>query len=212
LIKALSEIEITARSVIAYRHGHRYGALGYLEAGNFNEKHDHEKFIRQFEVSIQNNRNSLFVKHHMEVYESHFPIWVATELFTMGMVSLFFADLLSDDKKAIAKEYNTDYVHLESWLHSSSVLRNICAHYGRFYNIRFHQSPRLPRKQAKRVNRNESSLFNQVYMLKFLYKNYRDEWNNAILSLLSALIEKHDKFLDLKTMGFPPNWEETLSW
>ena len=40
----------------------------------------------------------------------------------MGMVSLFYADLQLAEKKAIAKEYGTDDIFLESWLHSTTVL------------------------------------------------------------------------------------------
>ena len=210
--KAVSEIEITAKSIISYHHSHRYGALGYLDADNFNKQHDHESFIKKFESTVSNNKNTLFVRHHMKTYAGQFPIWVATELFTMSMISIFFADLATEDKKAIAKEYNTDYSHLESWLHSASVLRNICAHYGRLYNSRFHQNPKLPREYARYADMNIRSLFKQLYMLKMLYSNWRTEWNNSIMPSLSAILEKYDNALVIDAMGFPMNWEDALVW
>jgi len=212
LTKAVGEIEVFSKSMIAYHHAHKYGSLGYLNADNFNKKHNHELFVEQFDSAIRNNKSTLFVKHHIKKYEGNFPIWVAIELFTMGMTSLFYADLKIDDKKAIAKEFNTDYVHLESWLHNTTVLRNICAHYGRLYNVRYHQSPKLPREYAKFADTNMRSLFKQLYMLKLLYSNFRNEWNNSIVTPLSALVEKHEKHLDLKTMGFPVNWKKALLW
>ena|GEM_PF-519029 len=48
-------------------------------------------------------------------------------------------------------------------------------------------------------------------MLKLLYSNWRDEWNNSILAPLSVLVEKHEKHLDIKIMGFPDNWEDALT-
>jgi abortive infection bacteriophage resistance protein len=212
LIKAVSEVELSAKSIIAYYHGHRYGSLGYMSADNYNEMHDHERFTKHFDDATSNNHGALFVKHHMRVYGGQFPIWVATELFTMGMISLFYADLQADDKKAIAKEFNTDYVHLSSWLHSSTVLRNLCAHYGRLYNIRFHQNPRLPREYATYANMNDCTLFKQLYMLKLLHTNHRGEWDNSIVPALYALVDNHSEHLDLKTMGFPENWEDALIW
>jgi len=212
LIKALSEIEITSKSILAYYHAHRYGSLGYLNKDNFNEKHDRERFTQKFEASIQNNRSTLIVKHHLKNYAGKFPIWVASELFTMGMISLFYADLVTEDKRAIASEYGTSYKYLESWLHSSAVLRNICAHYGRLYNVRFHQNPKLPREFAKHADRSKHTLLNQLYMLRLLYSNYRNEWNNALLSPLVALVEKYEDHLDLNTMGFPVNWSDILRW
>jgi abortive infection bacteriophage resistance protein len=210
--KAVSEIEITAKSVISYHHGHRYGSLGYLDASNFNERHDHQKFAEQFEAAVRNNKNALFVRHHIKTYNGKFPIWVAAELFTMGMISLFFADLKTDDKKVVAKDFCTDYAHLESWLHSASVLRNICAHHGRLYNILFHQNPKLPREYKKYANMGVCSLFKQLYMLKLLYSNRRSYWNSSFVALMSALVEKYGHRLDMNAMGFPVNWEQALTW
>jgi abortive infection bacteriophage resistance protein len=212
LIKALSEIEITAKSILAYHHSHRYGSLGYLDKDNFNEKHNHERFVARFESSIQNNKSTLIVKHHQKTYGGNFPMWVATELFTMGMISLFYADLVTKDKSAIAKEYSTGYKYLESWLHSSAVLRNICAHYGRLYNVRFHQNPKLPRDFTKYADRSNHTLFNQLYMLKLLHLNYPDDWNNASLSSLISLIEEYEDYLDLEVMGLPVDWSDILRW
>ena len=212
IMKAVSEVEVTAKSVVAYYHAHRYGALGYLDASNFGGRHNHERFTEHFESAIRNNKNTLFVRHHIKTYAGKFPIWVATELFTMGMTSLFFADLNKDDKKAIANEYNTDYTYLESWLHSSSVLRNICAHQGRLYNIRFHQNPKLPREYAKYADMNIRSLFKQLYMLKMLFSNRHSQWNNAFVAPLSALVAKYENSPIMDAMGFPETWEEGLIW
>jgi abortive infection bacteriophage resistance protein len=210
--KAVSDVEITAKSIISYYHAHRYGSLGYLDTSNFGKVHDHERFTEKLVSSIENNKNALFVRHHIKTYGGKFPVWVAVELFTMSMISIFFADLVTGDKKTIAKEYNTDYAHLESWLHSTSVLRNICAHYGRLYNTRFHQNPKLPREYAKYADMNIRSLFKQMYMLKMLHSNHRVDWNNSVVSPLSALIEKHERAIDVNSMGFPENWEDALVW
>jgi abortive infection bacteriophage resistance protein len=212
IMKAVSEIELSAKSIISYYHGHQYGALGYMDLENFCEKHDHKRFVEQFESVMRNNRNAQFAKHHFVKYGGNFPIWVATELFTMSMISIFYADLKTADKKAIAKEYNTDYVHLESWLHSSSVLRNICAHHGRLYPARFHQPPKLPRTYIKNTEIGTYSLGRQMCMLKLLFANRQSDWNNSFVLPLSALMEKHGKSLVTKKMGFPENWEDILTW
>ena len=212
IIKAVSEVENFTKSIIAYHHGHKYGTAGYMDVFNFNEKHNHERFMEKVDTLIENNKRTLFVKHHIRKYSGSFPIWVAIELFTMGMISIFYSSLKTDIKKIIAKEYNTDYAHLESWLNGTSTLRNICAHHGRLYNIRFYQSPKLPREYAKYADMNKRSLFKQLYMLKLLYSNWQAEWNNSIIAPLSALVEKHEKHLDIKVMGFPENWEDALVW
>jgi abortive infection bacteriophage resistance protein len=212
VMRVVSEIELSAKSIISYYHGHQYGALGYMDFTNFSDKHDHERFVTQFEAATRNNRNTQFVKHHFQNYGGSFPIWVATELFTMSMISIFYADLTSADKKAIAKEYNTDYVHLESWLHSASVLRNICAHHGRLYPVHFHQPPKLPRQYVKNSSIDVYSLGRQLCMLKLLFTNRRNEWNNTFVLPFSALMEKHEESVDIQKMGVPENWEGVLKW
>lgn len=212
ITKAISEIEISIKSAVAYHHGHTYGSLGYLNSDNFNENHDHERFIEKFESAVQNNSRALIVSHHKRHYQGKFPIWAATELFTMSMISIFYADLKTGDKKAIAVDYATDYVHFESWLHSVSVLRNICAHHSRLYNIKFHQNPKLPRHYAKIDGVGTYSLFKQICVLKLLHANWQDEWNNAFVLPLAALLEKYGDAVLLDYMGFPANWENALSW
>jgi abortive infection bacteriophage resistance protein len=212
IMKVVSEIEISIKSAVAYHHGHTYGSLGYTNSDNFNAKHDHDRFIEKFESAVQNNANSLIVRHHKRRYEGQFPIWVATELFTMSMISIFYADLKTDDKKAIAADYSTDYVHLESWLHSASVLRNICAHHSRLYNIKFHQNPKLPRRYAKIEGMGVYSLYKQICVLKLLHANQQDEWSNAFILPLAALLEMYSEYTTLDSMGFPNNWEDILTW
>jgi abortive infection bacteriophage resistance protein len=212
ITKAVSEMEISIKSTVAYHHGHTYGSLGYTNPDTFIEKHDHDRFTEKFETAVQNNSNSLIVRHHKRRYNGQFPIWAATELFTMSMISIFYADLKTKDKKAIAADYATDYVHLESWLHSVSVLRNICAHHSRLYNIKFHQNPKLPRRYTKIENVGAYSLFKQISVLKLLHANRKEDWNNAFVLPIAALLEKYGDAVELGSMGFPVNWEDVLMW
>lgn len=87
LFTAIEEIEVNFRARLAYFHAHKYGADGYLSSKNFNIKHDHQKFLDNFNREVISNRKVPFVVHHIEKYNGTFPIWVATELFTFGMLS-----------------------------------------------------------------------------------------------------------------------------
>ena len=63
-----------------------------------------------------------------------FPIWVIVELFTLGMLSFFFADLNTQDQKDLARAvFHSTANNIKSWLRCCTDLRNICAHYGRLY-------------------------------------------------------------------------------
>ena len=131
LFAAIEETEVFLRASFSYFHAHKYGAIGYEAPSNFNNRHDHEKFIRKLNAEIRNNQNVLFVKHHQECYDGRFPLWVAMELFTFGMLSYFYADLHMHDQKALATElFDSIPKKVISWLRCCTDLRNICAHYG----------------------------------------------------------------------------------
>lgn len=49
-------IEVSLRTRISYLHGHKYGALGYLDINHFNSHHKHEKFLENIKKFIAINR------------------------------------------------------------------------------------------------------------------------------------------------------------
>jgi abortive infection bacteriophage resistance protein len=210
LSHAIGVIEVRVRSLTAYHHAHKYGGLGYMGNQNFTDADAHEDFKRRFTNVIRQNKSSAFVRHHIVKYNGSFPIWVAVELFTVGMLSMFYSRMLLDDRKAIAKELGTDYVHFQSWLHSLTILRNRCAHYERLYGFNFKITPKLPKTTTSIAGNNRHSLFAQVFMLKLLYHNLQDKWNNDVLAPLIALLNEYREYVDFDHIGFPENWEEIL--
>lgn len=207
LFSAVEQVELYLRTQFAYFHAHKYGPLGYMDASNYGSKHDHARFRKLFESEVQHNKTVPFVKHHCEKYEGNFPIWVATELFSFGMLSFFYRDLKTADKKEIARDlYKTTYGNLDSWLRCCTDLRNICAHYGRLYYRVFSAVPATPKGFPVVLQR---SLFDNIVMLKFLYPD-RDRWNSEVLSAIIALLEEYAGDIELSHIGFPDNWDELL--
>ena len=142
IFSTIEETEIFLRAKISYFHATKYGSLGYLEPSNFNKNHRHAKFTQNFEREVAHNKKNAFVKHHLEKYNGKFPLWVATELFTFGMLSKMYADLILQDQKELARNlYCSVPKAVASCLRCCTDLRNICAHYGRLYNRVFSAMP-----------------------------------------------------------------------
>lgn len=117
LSSAIEPIEVLLKTKIAYHHAHKYGAEGYTVFENFERQDWHIKFMTEFNDTVQRNNKTLFVKHHIDKYGAHFPIWVSVELFSFGMLSRFYANMKPEDRKQIAKGiFNTGPEHLGSWL------------------------------------------------------------------------------------------------
>ena len=218
LFNALEETEIFLRSKIAYFHAHKYGALGYMEKSNFYKKSDdknhkkkkkkfHKNFIENFKREIEKNKNILFVKHHIKNYGGEFPIWAASEMFTFGMLSKFFANMKLQDQKSLSSDiYKTKPKYVGSWLRCCTDLRNICAHYGRLYFRIFSAAPSGIDNLEEKSKR---KLWGAILSLKKLYP-FKDKWNNETLKKLISLVDEHKSNIDLEHVGFPNNWDKEL--
>lgn len=208
LFNALEETEIFLRSKIAYFHAHKYGALGYMDKSNFSVKAElHENFIENFKREIDKNKNILFVKHHIDKYGGEFPIWAASEMFTFGMLSKFFANMTWQDRENLSNDiYKTNPKFVGSWLRCCTDLRNICAHYGRLYFRIFSAAPSGIDNLEEKSKR---KLFGAILSLKKLYP-FKDKWDNETLKKLMSLVDEHKSDIDLEHIGFSYNWIEEL--
>lgn len=210
ILSVIEDIEIAMRTQIAYHHSHKYGAIGYMSPSSHNKNHDHIDFINHINSCINENRNTLVVKHHMQKYDGKFPLWVIIEFFSIGMLSHFYRGLKTADKKIIAKNLfgsNASHFNMDSWVRCITDLRNKCAHYARLYYASFTAIPKMPNGIEYEPTRR---LFSQIYMLKFMYPN-NDIWLQSFVTPLVTLIEEYDLYIDLQHIGFPVNWEELLT-
>lgn len=202
LFAAIEVIEVSFRARIAYFHSEKYGPLGYLDNASFNAKHNGEKFKENIDREIENNKNVLFVKHHIEHYDGQFPLWVISELFTFGMLSYFYNDMTTADKKCFAGK---DYYCMVSWLRCCTDLRNICAHYGRLYYRSFSAMPagfNIPESASRR-------LWGAVLSVRALYPS-AEKWNSEFVPAMEALFEQYKADIDLYHLAFPKDWINQL--
>lgn len=203
LFGSLEAVEVSLKANFAYYHAHHYGPLGYMNAMNFNSRHDDKKFNDSIQREIENNKRIPFVKHHLEKYNGEFPIWVITELFTFGMLSYFYNDLKTPDQKNIARQLGLNYKDMISLLRCCTDLRNICAHYGRLYFRVFSAVPAGLNLEKKE----ERSLWGAVLAVRALYPS-AEKWNLEIMPKFEAVFNEYT--VNLSHIAFPDNWLERL--
>ena len=206
LLGALEQVEIFMRSHLAYFHAHTYGPLGYENSGNYDKKHKHSTFMKNFNREVENNKKSPLVQHHKAHYGGKFPIWAAVELFTFGMTSKFFADLPRAKRIEFANSVIFENEKkVQSWLKCCTDLRNTGAHYGRLYYRRFSSIPASPDGWQKMGQ----MLIDEIIAVKMLYPDC-NVWNDVYCEGIKRLISKYGNAINLNAIGFPEGWEDAL--
>lgn len=215
LVHVIEQLEIQLRTQISNFLALKYDSEGYTDPSHFSDKKNkdgksiHSTIIESLQKERDHQKNAPFVKHHMYKYDGHFPIWVATELFTFGNLSSLYSIMLPEDKKAIAQLYRTDAKYLGSWILALVEIRNICAHYSRLYNMPLKQTPYLYSEYRKYRTGNLNKVFPALLVIKRMLNN-DERWCSFDIKL-EALIDEYSDVIRLSFMGFPQEWKSVLS-
>lgn len=208
LFSMIERIEVNLRCRIANHFSHVYGVLGYENSENFNSVEYHQEFLDDINNEIARNSSAPFVKNFKNNYaDGKIPFYALVELFSFGTLSKFYKNMKPLDKKAVAQIYGVGYTYLESWIEHIAFVRNICAHYGRLYNINLAKTPKLYKQYSER---GVSSLrvYATLLCIKHLIPNDR-HWSDFI-DTVELLFEKYSH-VNKELMGFPEDWQQLLS-
>ncbi|CQR58927.1 Abi family protein [Paenibacillus riograndensis SBR5] len=203
LMELIEVVEVSMRTHISLVFAEKYDGMGYIDSANFYDSLKHADFINELEKLLKQSKD-VFVKHYYDKYAGEFPIWVAIEVTTLGILSKLFKNLKKSDKNDIGMKFYSGLSgeFIASWLHAISNLRNICAHYGRIYNRNFPIAPKLFARDKKGIIDN-NKVYAIVYNMKYLIsdKKYWNSWVERLRSLIDEYSE-----VDLRLIGFHQNW------
>lgn len=204
-------VEIKFRASISYYLANHYGAECYRDRSHFESwvssvKHRDmfEVFNENVDAEIRKQAKKPMVVHHMQKYGGHFPIWVIVELLSLGSLSTLYSLMKREDQTIIAKQFRTSYKYMKSWFAALVEIRNICAHYGRLYNMPLDSVAKLSPKQNQYAN---ARLFTDCLALKYIMNGERT-WNTFVTNLRAIIDECPN--VNLKCIGFSENWEDLL--
>lgn len=208
LLPVLEFFEVQLRAKISYRLAMTYGSTGYTNPTNFRldkiSQGAHKNLMNKFKVEIKRQDDLAFVRHHQTKYGGRFPIWVAVELFSFGMLAQLFSILIEEDQRAVSREYSLSPEELSALISSAVDVRNICAHYARLYNQRIEDQPILPPRYQPY---DSEFVFPVILALKAAAGGHR-VYGNMIRGLVQLAEDYPDA--DLALCGFPENWERLL--
>ena len=159
-----------------------------------------------------------YARHYALTYNAPdlMPAWAAMEEITLGELSHLFKGLARDaDKKAIARRIALPGPLLQSWLHTLTTIRNICAHHARLWNRELGIRPELPKTvnflwpQHLQNPGQHARMFTVLCILNLLMRRVspHTSWDTRLHELLGEYAE-----INLAAMGFPLDWQNDPFW
>ncbi len=234
LFGALETIEVYIRTQITYRHSKEYGAFGYLDKNNFNcTEEDFDEIIADIKKESKRS-DEKFINHFKTTYgTTDLPLWSIVEVLSFGTISRIFTAMKQSDKVIVCENLPITHKIFKRWIHSLTILRNICAHHSRAWNRELRVPFAIPpsnslfdplRKITKTKFKeevdgaliyedkefdNNNSIFFALSVMKYLFDSIGEEVD--FITEIKQLLATHPE-VDLKAMGFIDGWENLDIW
>ena len=182
--------------------------------------------IERLTQALDTHKEALKKRRAQESYARHYaltytqpalmPGWAMLEELTLGELSRLYRGLAKDsDRKAIGAKLAVPAPLLDSWLHTLTVVRNICAHHARLWNRELGIKPEQPKRQnfpwpayLHRSSTNTRSVV-VLAMLHYLMQQVspHTDWHCRLIELLDTFAE-----IPRPAMGLPENWQSDPFW
>lgn len=214
VLDALERIEVSVRTAVTHQLGMAHGAFGHEMAGNFHPQFNHAEWVAKLRAETKRSTDA-FVEHFQSCYSDYpaMPIWMCTEVVSIGALSLLYKGMQNSDKAAVAATFGVHPKRLQDWLHVLSYVRNVCAHHSRLWNRELAIKPRaMPEPEWNTpLLPSNSRLFCVLLMLTVLLNRSGGSlaWRGQCTGLLRRLATSPRW---RAAMGLPPNWEEHPLW
>jgi abortive infection bacteriophage resistance protein len=216
VLDAIEKIEISIRTQITYNWALAYGSHWHLDENLFRHSNkfssDNIRLHQEVDRSVET-----FIAHYKKKYTipKDPPCWMSLEVSSLGLVSLIFRNLKNGpEKKAVTKYYGLrDVGVLESWMHSFSNIRNVCAHHGRLWNRRLTAHIKLPTNPINQFVDNKKLYPYKIYPALCCIKYVLDiispghTFNIKLIEFMKTCPLAQEK-----EMGFPKDWLTEKFW
>lgn len=224
LLKYILKVETTIKSQVAYYFSELYGHKNYLIYPNFDSKNNNSDDINKLLASIQrkiaDRSYDPSISHYLENY-GYIPLWVLSNILTLGEVSKFYSLMKTPERQKISKLYKISDRELENALLYITPVRNISAHDNRLYCYRtkkplvdtdYHSKLGLTRTDEGEFPIGKRDLFACMIALRKLLSN--NDYSrmckelNTNINILKNKLNVLTIYEVLSEMGFPRNWRK----
>lgn len=216
-----TKIEVSLRSRLIDALLIYNDALIWSEPSIYSDKQHFYQNLSAISSEIARS-SDVFIQHHFHNYDGDVPIWAAVEVMSFGTLSKTINNLKTGTASAYAVLsrhycYTSQRGNLvapslrmfSSWVRSTVILRNMCAHNSRIYNRTINTSPQLLRVDQPTKKTNRCGLYQIILAMKYLSPSSKDwsEFKND----LTALFKRYESIIELNRLNFPTDWETHLN-
>ncbi len=219
VMEAIGHIEVAVRTSLTYHFSHAYGAFGHLNSGHFvSSTSQHADWLAEIFKEVRRSKE-VFIRHYQNKYTSpafpEVPIWMATEIMSLGSLSRFYGALRGREQKLIARDAGVAAPVLQNWLHVTSVARNVVAHHGRLWNKELGVSATRPRSAGWSDRETRFPVGRAFFLLlilrKLLASTVADEasWRSRVDAHLKAGLSNQAR---VHGIGADTGWDTHPLW
>lgn len=217
ILQYLEVIEVQMKSVYAYEFTKVHGPTGYLDKTFFTNKNKPKEIIdKANQQKTQRLPHEAYLKHFVNDLQQDIPLWAFVDLFTISDISFIYSISEQPIKDAVARTFGLTMSKgasiLGSYMHSMTIIRNLCAHGSRIYNRLFEQKPSLNKREKALLIKNSKGELDNAHFYGFLLIMKRilpaDKFSGMKKSII-ALTQKYP-FVRMDYYGFRNDWQQKL--
>ncbi|MDC7111544.1 Abi family protein [Corynebacterium pseudodiphtheriticum] len=209
-------IEVWLRASLSNHIASKHGPMGYLDKSIYHSSSAFERDLKKLDEVLGSDSPERFIVAFQEKYEDKRPpIWMATELMSIGLLSKWYSNLKEDSlQKAISREVGLQPGVLSSFLRLFTILRNGAAHHSRIWNrhtplkgVQVRTPPKLLKEALHEAD--PAQIHYILAIAAYIVQNI-DPTSNSVSSLRMHLLTAHEDWL--AEMDFPEGFEDDPLW
>lgn len=217
ILEYIEIIEVQMKSIFAYEFTKVHGPTGYLDDSFFTNKTKHKEIIDKANTQkSQRLPHEAYLKHFVNDLNQDIPLWAYVDLLTISDISFLYSISEKPIKDAVAHTFgltmNRGADILGGYMHSMTIIRNLCAHGSRIYNRLFEQKPSLNKREkalliADATGQIDNSHFYGFFivMKRLLPTDTFNEMKQRVINLT-----KKYPFVRIDYYGFRNDWQSKL--
>lgn len=207
LFNAITLIEVSVRTKLTYELSHKYGPFWLENEMLYRDKGKTQQLLSKLKEELDRSDEEYLAHYRTKYLEEIPPAWISLEISSFGLISQLYMNLSNfKDKKDIARHFGLPHPVFQSFLHSLTVVRNICAHHSRIWNKVLSVQPVIPKGSIQSMvasNKMKRDRISVIILMMTEILSKISIANDFRKEFQSLLIKYPD--VDLRAMGFLVN-------